>query len=160
MMTAATGMTDEDLRLMAVGLANGDVGNASRIVEFVRPADQNEKARADRVAQGDPETRWVGRTPWTENERTYIVLNDKEAIVGRFTRVNNLNLKGAANAMSWGIEAGPGPFWVYAFDPASDLSGFVGQTHGLSFVDDNIAPDTSQPLPKYIPCAASGVAKF
>jgi len=43
MMTAATGMTDEDLRLMAVGLANGDVGVASRIVDFVRPVAKSQQ---------------------------------------------------------------------------------------------------------------------
>ena len=53
--------------------------------------------------------------------------------------VNNLYVSGSYNTISWGAVAGAARYNIYKRQ--SGLYGYIGKTEGLSFVDDNIAPD-------------------
>lgn len=71
------------------------------------------------------------------------------------TCANNLNAVGAYNTVTWSALTGASRYSVYKLD--NGLYGFVGQTTGLTFVDDNIAPDLSQTPPENVnPFLASG----
>lgn len=157
MMTAASLMKDEDLRLMAVGLANGDVIVASRIVDYVRPQEKTQRgacayppAPEPGTATGEParplkdrEQEWRWST-----DRSYAVVRRKDgAVVHVDGRTNDLSLEGAGNGLSWPIEHGPGPYDVFVFDRETGNSGFVGVANGCWFLDDNISPDMANPLP-------------
>lgn len=142
-------MTAEELRVHAIALANGDVGNAMKIVEFIRPAAE---AGADESRPLAPDT----ERPFRDREqdwrwssvRCYAVIRSKDgAIVLVDRRENELSLKGAGNALTWPIVHGPGPYDVYVFDRDTGRSGYVGTAMGCWFVDDNIAPDTTRRLP-------------
>jgi len=61
---------------------------------------------------------------------------------------NNLNAVGAYNTVSWSALTGASRYNVYKLD--NGLYGFVGQTTGVTFVDDNIAPDLSITPPENI----------
>lgn len=53
--------------------------------------------------------------------------------------VNNLYVNGAYNTISWTTVTGATRYNVYKRQ--SGLYGYIGSTDGISFVDDNIAPD-------------------
>lgn len=53
--------------------------------------------------------------------------------------VNNLYVSGSYNTISWSAVAGAARYNIYKRQ--SGLYGYIGKTEGLSFVDDNIAPD-------------------
>lgn len=61
---------------------------------------------------------------------------------------NNLSAVGAYNTVSWSAVTGAIRYNVYKLE--NGLYGFVGQTNGVSFVDDNIAPDLSQTPPENV----------
>ena len=52
---------------------------------------------------------------------------------------NNLFVSGATNTISWSAVSGASRYNVYKLQ--GGLYGYIGQTAGLSIVDDNIAPD-------------------
>ena len=61
--------------------------------------------------------------------------------------INNLNVTGSYNTVSWPVVTGAARYNVYKFQ--SGLYGFIGQADGTSFVDDNIAPDLGTTPPIY-----------
>lgn len=156
-------MTPEELRVHAVGLAGGDVGVAQRIVDFIRPpAETADGGFVGSVAAAFPPTPEPDRSfkdrgqDWRwSSVRCYAVIRSKDgAIVHVDRRENELSLKGAGNALTWPIVHGPGPYEVYVFDRDTGRSGYVGTAMGCWFVDDNIAADTTRPLP--LPVASVG----
>ena len=60
---------------------------------------------------------------------------------------NNLFVTGGANTITWEPVAGAVRYNVYKF--SGGLYGYIGQTAGSSFVDDNITPDLSKTPPIY-----------
>ena len=66
--------------------------------------------------------------------------------------VNNLNVTGAYNTVSWNPVSGAVRYNVYK--KQSGLFGFIGQTEALEFVDSNIAPDLGTTPPIYDPSFA------
>lgn len=61
---------------------------------------------------------------------------------------NNLNAIGAYNTLAWSAHTEATRYNVFKLD--NGLYGFIGQTTGLTFVDDNIAPDLSITPPEDI----------
>lgn len=68
---------------------------------------------------------------------------------------NNLNAVASYNTIVWVSLAGATRYNVYKFD--NGLFGFIGQTTGTTFVDDNIVADLSQTPPENVnPFAGAG----
>lgn len=68
---------------------------------------------------------------------------------------NNLLTTGNYNTVSWGAVTGAKRYSVYK--QSNGLFGYIGQTDGTSFIDDNIAADLSSTPPEsYTPFASSG----
>lgn len=65
--------------------------------------------------------------------------------------INNLYANGASNAISWSAYTGYGtPIIRYnIYKEQSGLYGYIGQTTGTQFADDNIAPDMGKTPPTY-----------
>lgn len=63
------------------------------------------------------------------------------------TCTNNLFTSGNSNAISWGAVGGASRYLVYKL--SGGLYGYIGETAGLSIVDDNIAADLSKTPPTY-----------
>lgn len=63
------------------------------------------------------------------------------------TCTNNIFTSGNYNTIAWGAVTGATRYNVYKMQ--GGLYGYVGQTSGLSIVDDNIAPDLSKTPPIY-----------
>ncbi len=61
--------------------------------------------------------------------------------------INNLNVTGSFNTIAWTPVAGAVRYNVYKFE--SGLFGYIGQTEGTSFTDENIAPDLGTTPPIY-----------
>jgi hypothetical protein len=60
------------------------------------------------------------------------------------TATIDLSLQGAKNTIAWGSTGGGVSYRVYkAVNTSTRLYGFIGETVGLTFVDDNITPDYS-----------------
>jgi hypothetical protein len=57
--------------------------------------------------------------------------------------LNNLNVPGSYNTISWSAVTGAQTYYVYK--EKNGLWGLIGSTEALSFVDNNIAPDMSIP---------------
>lgn len=71
------------------------------------------------------------------------------------TCANNLLTTGNKNTISWSAVAGAKRYRVYK--QSNGLYGFIGQTDGLSFIDDNIGADISKTPPEANnPFAAAG----
>lgn len=72
-----------------------------------------------------------------------------ESLASNSTSVNNnLSLAGNYNTISWLTVSGASRYYIYRKKGGG--YGYIGQTTGLSMVDDNIAPDTSQSPPENI----------
>jgi len=63
------------------------------------------------------------------------------------TVVNNIFASGAYNTLSWGSVVGAVRYNIYK--EQNGLYGYIGQTEGTTFVDDNIAPDMAISPPTY-----------
>lgn len=63
------------------------------------------------------------------------------------TCTNNLFTSGRTNTIAWSAVATAARYNVYKLQ--GGLYGYIGQTTGLSIVDDNIAPDLSKTPPTY-----------
>jgi hypothetical protein len=61
--------------------------------------------------------------------------------------INDLFASGGANTISWSVVAGVDHYNVYKF--SGGVYGYIGQTQGTSFIDNNIAADISQTPPNY-----------
>lgn len=60
---------------------------------------------------------------------------------------NNLLATGGANTVTWADVPGASRYNVYKFQ--GGIYGYIGQTEGTSFIDDNIAPDLGKSPPVY-----------
>jgi hypothetical protein len=74
-----------------------------------------------------------------------LAANGGVAPSGVATCQNNLFDTGAFNTIAWAAVPGAQRYHVYKL--ANGLFGYIGQTPGTSFVDDNIAPDISKTPP-------------
>ena len=63
------------------------------------------------------------------------------AISAQVSVLNNLDVPGSFNTISWSAVAGAFNYFIYK--QFNGLYGFIGSTTALSFVDNNIAPDMS-----------------
>lgn len=63
--------------------------------------------------------------------------------------LNNLNVSGSYNTISWSAVSGAGPYYIYK--KKNGLYGFIGQTDDTTFSDNNIAPDFSITPPTFDP---------
>ncbi len=63
------------------------------------------------------------------------------------TCTNNLFTNGGMNTIAWTAVAGASRYNVYKLQ--AGLYGYIGQTAGVSLVDDNVAPDLSMTPPIY-----------
>ena len=70
------------------------------------------------------------------------------------TATNNLAVAGSYNTITWAAVSGAQRYNVYK--KQNGLFGYVGQTNGTSFVDNNIAPDMGLTPPIYDTIFASG----
>ncbi|HVW78510.1 MAG TPA: hypothetical protein VHB45_12915 [Alloacidobacterium sp.] len=61
--------------------------------------------------------------------------------------INNLNVQGAYNVITW--SAVPGASRYHVYKKLNGLYGYIGETSDLTFSDDNIAPDMSITPPIY-----------
>lgn len=61
--------------------------------------------------------------------------------------VNNLLAPGAFNTVNWNEVVGAARYNIYR--ARNGIYGYIGTTTGLSFVDDNIAPDMTTTLPQF-----------
>lgn len=72
--------------------------------------------------------------------------NGQSAQSAAASAINNLNVNGAYNTITWAAVAGATRYNVYKRQ--SGLYGYIGQTDALAFTDNNIAPDlgTTPPI--------------
>jgi hypothetical protein len=63
--------------------------------------------------------------------------------------LDNLNVSGSYNTISWTAVTGAARYYIYK--KKNGLYGFIGSTTGLSFNDNNIAPDFSITPPTFDP---------
>lgn len=71
---------------------------------------------------------------------------------------NNLNIAGNFNTISWSAVTGATRYNVYKL--RGGVFGFIGQTTGLSIVDDNILADTLQVPPENVITLNSGAGDY
>lgn len=89
----------------------------------------------------------------TNYDYTYVVTAiDADGVVessasNEATCQNNIFATGAKNTVSWSSASGAARYNVYK--QQGGLFGYIGQTAGLSLVDDNIDPDLSKTPPIY-----------
>lgn len=62
---------------------------------------------------------------------------------------NNLATSGNKNTVSWTASSDADRYYVYRRDINGSLYGYIGQTRGTSFVDDNIVPDLTKQPPEF-----------
>lgn len=91
-----------------------------------------------------------GSTPGTPFDTDYVVTallteTDESLQSAVTTASNNLYDDGAFNTLAWSAVAGATRYNVYK--KSAGLFGYIGQTSGLSFKDDNIAPDPGRTPP-------------
>lgn len=88
-------------------------------------------------------------TPYNKNffyKVTTVTADGTEESLGSAsgTAANDLALQGARNTISWGSTGTGVNYRVYkAVNTTDRLYGYIGETSGLSFIDDNITPDYS-----------------
>lgn len=93
-----------------------------------------------------------GSTPGTPTTHTYVVSSvgpnglDESTYSGVATCSNNLFDDGAFNTITWTAASGATRYYVYKL--SNGLYGYIGQTQGTSFKDDNITPDVSVTPPE------------
>lgn len=71
--------------------------------------------------------------------------SDESIQSGEATCNGNLFASGGQNTISWTAVAGVSTYMVYRF--SGGMFGYIGRASSTSFVDDNIAPDTSRTPP-------------
>ena len=93
-----------------------------------------------------------GSTPGTPTTHTYVVSSvgpnglDESTYSAVATCSNNLFDDGAFNTINWTAASGATRYYVYKL--SNGLYGYIGQTQGTSFKDDNITPDVSVTPPE------------
>lgn len=94
----------------------------------------------------------VPQSPGTLTTYTYVVSSvgpnglDESTYSAVATCSNNLLHDGAYNTIAWTAATGATRYYVYKM--SNGLYGYIGQTQGTSFVDDNIAADVSVTPPE------------
>lgn len=94
----------------------------------------------------------AGTTPGTPTTQTYVVSSvgpnglDESTYSAVATCSNNLFDDGAFNTIAWTAASGATRYYVYKL--SNGLYGYIGQTQGTSFKDDNIAADVSVTPPE------------
>lgn len=97
-------------------------------------------------------TATAGSTPGTPTTHTYVVSSvgpnglDESTYSGVATCSNNLFDDGAFNTVAWTAATGVSRYYVYKL--SNGLYGYIGQTQGVTFRDDNIAADVSVTPPE------------
>lgn len=97
-------------------------------------------------------TATAGSTPGTPTTQTYVVSSvgpnglDESTYSAIATCSNNMFDDGAFNTISWTAATGATRYYVYKL--SNGLYGYIGQTQGTSFKDDNIAADVSVTPPE------------
>jgi hypothetical protein len=97
-------------------------------------------------------TATAGSTPGTPTTQTYVVSSvgpnglDESTYSAVATCSNNLFDDGAFNTITWTAASGATRYYVYKL--SNGLYGYIGQTQGTSFKDDNIAADVSVTPPE------------
>lgn len=92
-------------------------------------------------------TATAGSTPGTPTTQTYVVSSvgpnglDESTYSAVATCSNNLFDDGAYNTIAWTAASGATRYYVYKL--SNGLYGYIGQTQGTSFRDENIAADVS-----------------
>lgn len=66
---------------------------------------------------------------------------DQSLLSAAVSTINNLNVAGSYNVISWSAVTGASRYYV--FKKKNGLWGFIGEAIGTSFTDNNIAPDFS-----------------
>lgn len=158
-----------------LSLANGEIiyvegsGYSPINGKYWRVAQVQNNATRDVFDIDDPETgaRLIvggGATSWGAggtvritrlngaDSNTYVVTavddTGRESVASSAAPVaNNLDVTGARNTISWSAVSGASRYRVYKLQDGTSLYGFIGQTDGLSFVDDGIAPRLAEPPP-------------
>ena len=93
-----------------------------------------------------------GSTPGTPTTHTYVVSSvgpnglDESTYSAVAICSNNLFDDGAFNTITWTAASGATRYYVYKL--SNGLYGYIGQTQGTSFKDDNITPDVSVTPPE------------
>lgn len=94
----------------------------------------------------------AGTTPGTPTTQTYVVSSvgpnglDESTYSAVATCSNNLFDDGAFNTITWTAASGATRYYVYKL--SNGLYGYIGQTQGTSFKDENIAADVSVTPPE------------
>lgn len=94
----------------------------------------------------------AGTTPGTPTTQTYVVSSvgpnglDESTYSAVSTCSNNLFDDGAFNTITWTAASGATRYYVYKL--SNGLYGYIGQTQGTSFKDENIAADVSVTPPE------------
>lgn len=94
----------------------------------------------------------AGSTPGTPTTQTYVVSSvgpnglDESTYSAVATCSNNLFDDGAFNTITWTAASGATRYYVYKL--SNGLYGYIGQTQGTSFKDENIAADVSVTPPE------------
>lgn len=101
-------------------------------------------------------------SPGARRTQTYKVsavgVDDIEGPVSSPLVANNvLEARGAANTLTWDAVSGADRYFVYKEE--NGLYGFVGETEGLTFEDDNIGPDFKATPPLQDAVVTSGSFK-
>ncbi len=97
-------------------------------------------------------TATAGSTPGTPSTQTYVVSSvgpnglDESTYSAVATCSNNLFDDNAFNTISWTAATGATRYYVYKL--SNGLYGYIGQTQGTSFKDENIAADVSVTPPE------------
>lgn len=93
-----------------------------------------------------------GTSPSTPTTQTYVVSSvgpnglDESTYSAVATCSNNLLDDGAFNTISWTAASGATRYYIYKL--VNGLYGYIGQTSGVTFVDENIAADVSVTPPE------------
>lgn len=70
---------------------------------------------------------------------------DESLLSTEVSAIDNLNVTGSYNTITWSVVAGALRYYVYK--KKNGLWGYIGETTALQFVDNNIAPDMSTTPP-------------
>ena len=103
-------------------------------------------------------------TPTNVTSAVYVVTSvDVDAVTESLasssgTDTNNLTIAGNYNTISWSAAAGASRYNVYKL--RGGAYGYIGQTAGLSIVDDNVTPDTTKSPPESIYTLNTGAGEY
>lgn len=103
-------------------------------------------------------------TPTNPVTQTYVVtsvasdLVTESAASATASDTNNLSIFGNYNTITWAAAVGAARYYVYRKRGGS--FGYIGQTTGTSFIDDNILPDTTQTPPENFTTLNTGVSDY